>query len=118
MYRDCPTNPDDIVHYLNNHHGGLVNQVEPSVNQEVGPLVSAIVSDVVGTTENSLLNTADSILTSSLIQGAVNYFTGSESNTGGSSEGGGLLGGLGGLGGGGGLTDALGSISGLFSGKK
>ena len=26
LYRECPAHPDDIVNYLNNHKGGLVNQ--------------------------------------------------------------------------------------------
>ena len=26
LYSECPAHPDDIVNYLNNHKGGLVNQ--------------------------------------------------------------------------------------------
>ena len=26
LYRECPAHPDDLVDYLNNHKGGLVNQ--------------------------------------------------------------------------------------------
>ena len=119
-YRDCPTNPDDIVHYLNNHNGGLVNQVEPSVNQEIAPLISSIVSDAVGPTEDTLINQADSVLTSGLIHGAVNYFTGSSNNNNdndgadsGSSLLGGLLGAESSL-----ISGAVDSLSGLFSGKR
>ena len=49
MYRECPTKSEDLLDYMNNHNGGLINQVQPSVNDEVGPILSAIVSDTFGT---------------------------------------------------------------------
>ena len=42
MYRDCPTDPERILDYFNNHNGGIVNQVQPSVDNEVTPLITKI----------------------------------------------------------------------------
>ena len=27
LYRECPTEPKQLLNYINNHNGGLVNQV-------------------------------------------------------------------------------------------
>ena len=42
MYRDCPTDPDRILDYFNNYNGGIINQVQPQVDNEVTPLVTKI----------------------------------------------------------------------------
>ena len=42
MYRDCPTDPERMLDYFNNYNGGIVNQVQPSVDNEVTPLVTKI----------------------------------------------------------------------------
>lgn len=104
--------------------------MEPSVNNEVTPLLSAIVSDVVGTGSGSasspsrpateaspLLDTADSIFTSAIINGAVNYFAGGGSSSSAaaastsspSSSSSGLFGGL---------SQAFGSVSNLFGKRR
>jgi len=93
LYRDCPTDPDRILDYFNNYNGGIVNQVQPSVDNEVTPLVTKIVSealensDVLGTSSSSsssqfdtgglglssLFDTGDKVLTQTLIQSASGY---------------------------------------------
>ena len=92
MYRECPTDPTSIVDYLNNHNGGLINQVQPEVENEVAPIVSAIFSEALDGTRlfdptaspapspgtdplgiTSLLDTGDTVLTQALIQGASGY---------------------------------------------
>lgn len=98
IYRDCPTEPDRILDYLNNHNGGLINQVQPDVDNEVAPIVSAIVNEAIQDTRlfdtsssssqssgpsndpaadplgiTSLLDTGDAVLTQALIQGASGY---------------------------------------------
>lgn len=138
LYRDCPSNSNDIVNYFNNHNGGVFNSVQPSVNQEVAPILSAIVSDVVGdtgSTQSPIVETADAIITSAVIQGATNYFGGEGSSSSSSAGSGGitgllenglngLLGGGGGGGGSGsdsataGITDAFNQFTSLFSGRK
>ncbi|CAB4056042.1 unnamed protein product [Lepeophtheirus salmonis] len=86
MYRQCPTEPDRLLNYFNNHNGGIINHVQPSVDNEIGPIVSAIISDLMqendsngstGSGSGGLLSTAGSFLSS--------YLSGS-SNTGGSSS--------------------------------
>ena len=42
LYRDCPTDPDRILDYFNNYNGGIINQVQPQVDNEVTPLVTKI----------------------------------------------------------------------------
>jgi len=109
LYRECPAHPDDLVDYLNNHKGGLVNQVEPSVNEEVGPLVSAILAEAIGgdeyisggSTASSSSSNADGGLASLLIHAgsnfAINQMLGSggdsdsDSNSGSSDGNGGIL---------------------------
>jgi len=94
MYRDCPTDPDRILDYFNNYNGGIINQVQPQVDNEVTPLVTKIVSealensDILGTSSSSssssqfdptglglsgLFDTGDKVLTQSLIQSASGY---------------------------------------------
>ena len=111
MYRECPTEPDRILDYLNNHNGGLVNQVQPSVNQEVGPLLSAIVADTIGGDTSSSsssssggssgFGTIDQLVSSAIINNAAGMFTGESSSTATSPASGsglsGLLGNFGGL---------------------
>ena len=114
--------------------------MEPSVNEEVGPILSAIVSDVVGTdgdtSESSpVFDTADAIFTNAVLAGAGNYIAGnagSSSNSSSSSSSGitgliesginGLLGGGGssssGSSGTGAITDAIGQFASIFTGRK
>ena len=95
MYRECPTEPDRIIDYLNNHNGGLINQVQPEVENEVAPIVNAIFNEALEGTKlfdtgsqnpsptaaasvdplgiSSLLDTGDTVLTQALIQGASGY---------------------------------------------
>jgi len=47
LYRQCPTRSEDIVDYFNNHNGGFFNQVEPSVDQEVTPILQVLHSRIV-----------------------------------------------------------------------
>jgi hypothetical protein len=90
LYKDCPTDPDSLLNYFNNHNGGLVNQVQPSVDNEVAPLIQAIVADVVGggggsgtsaSTSGSdsfvgsdLFQTGDTLFTNAVINGATSVF--------------------------------------------
>ena len=114
--------------------------MEPSVNEEVGPILSAIVSDVVGTdgdtSESSpVFDTADAIFTNAVLAGAGNYIAGnagSSSSSSSSSSGitgliesgiNGLLGGGGGSSssgssGTGAITDAIGQFASIFTGRK
>jgi len=48
LFQDCPSNSDSLLDYFNNHNGGIFNQVQPSVDNEVAPIVQAILADVVG----------------------------------------------------------------------
>merc|ERR1712165_193780 len=93
MYRDCPTDPERILDYFNNYNGGIINQVQPQVDNEVTPLVTKIVSealensDLLGTSSSSsssqsdttglglssLFDTGDKVLTQTLIQSASGY---------------------------------------------
>lgn len=83
LYRECPTDPDKLLNYLNNHNGGLIGQVQPSVDNEVAPIIQAIVADMVGedestssaTGEGSLFEMGDAFLTNALINGAQSVFT-------------------------------------------
>ena len=43
LYKDCPTDSNSLLNYFNNHNGGLVNNVQPSVDSEVAPLIQAII---------------------------------------------------------------------------
>ena len=107
LYKDCPTDSNSLLNYFNNHNGGLVNQVQPAVDNEVAPLIQAIIADVVGGDSGSGgqggLQTAastaesDSFLTSDIFQGADALFTNAVIN--GATE---AFGGGGGAGGGGG----------------
>ena len=47
LFKDCPTDSDSLLDYFNNHNGGIFNQVQPTVDNEVGPIIQAIISDVV-----------------------------------------------------------------------
>ena len=47
LFTDCPTDSDSLLDYFNNHNGGIINQVQPSVDNEVGPIIQAILADVV-----------------------------------------------------------------------
>ncbi len=86
------------MNYFNNHNGGVVNQVQPVVDDEVGPIIQAIVADVVGgdeggssssssssssgsstSSDNSFLNsdifqTGDALFTNAIINGASSVF--------------------------------------------
>ena len=103
LFKDCPTDSDSLLNYLNNHNGGLFNQVQPTVDDEVGPIVQAIIADVVGgdnpetaastaqddsITNSDLFQVGDSLFTNAVINGATEFFTGS-------SQGGGNGAGLG-----------------------
>ena len=46
LYRDCPTDPDRILDYFNNYNGGIINQVQPQVDNEVTPLVTKIGNNI------------------------------------------------------------------------
>lgn len=103
QYRKCPSQPDRILEYLNTHNGGLVNQVRPSVDNEVAPIVSAIVNEAIennrlfalddedsaggghSTTTgsgddpfglHSLMSTGDAVLTQALVNGLSGYLAG------------------------------------------
>ena len=39
LFKDCPTDSNSLLDYFNNHNGGIVNQVQPTVDDEVGPIV-------------------------------------------------------------------------------
>eukprot|EP00096_Caligus_rogercresseyi_P010162 TRINITY_DN3603_c0_g1_i1.p1 TRINITY_DN3603_c0_g1~~TRINITY_DN3603_c0_g1_i1.p1 ORF type:complete len:435 (+),score=88.52 TRINITY_DN3603_c0_g1_i1:80-1384(+) len=78
LYRQCPTEPDRLLNYFNNHNGGIINNVQPSVDNEIGPIVSAIISDLAeqngagGGSNNAgggLLSSAGSLLSSYLSGG-------------------------------------------------
>lgn len=92
LYRECPTDPERILDYFNNYNGGIINQVQPQVDNEVTPLVTKIVSealensDILGSSSSSssqsdptglglsgLFDTGDKVLTQSLIQSASGY---------------------------------------------
>ena len=84
LYKDCPTDSNSLLNYFNNHNGGLVNQVQPAVDNEVAPLIQAIIADVVGGSGSgtgsgpqTAASTAesDSFLTSDIFQGADALFT-------------------------------------------
>ena len=45
LYKDCPTDSNSLLNYFNNHNGGLVNNVQPSVDSEVAPLIQAIIGN-------------------------------------------------------------------------
>lgn len=106
MYHQCPTETDGIVDYLNNHNGGLFNKVEPSVNQEVAPILSSIVSDVIGgggtsgsqtssrsssgglaglAGSDSSFRTIDKLISTALIDNAAEMLTGASSSSSASS---------------------------------
>ena len=48
LFKECPSGQDSLLDYLNNHNGGIFNQVQPTVDNEVGPIIQAIVADVIG----------------------------------------------------------------------
>ncbi|TRY78207.1 hypothetical protein TCAL_14441 [Tigriopus californicus] len=146
MYRQCPTEASGVVDYLNNHNGGLFNQVEPSVNQEVAPILSSIVSDVIGgggtsgtqtqssstgglaglAGSDSSFGTIDKLISTALINNAAEMLTGGTSSSSSSSSataaasGGGLSSLLGGSGssGSGVIGQALSTFTSFVSGKR
>ena len=80
LYRDCPTDSNSLLDYFNNHNGGLVNQVQPAVDNEVAPIIQAIISDVVGDDSGRPQTSAstaesDSFFSSDIFQGADALFT-------------------------------------------
>ena len=99
LFKDCPTDSNSLLNYFNNHNGGLVNQVQPTVDDEVGPIVQAIIADVVGggggtgstggfqtaastaEEEGSFVNSdifqaGDALFTNAVINGAAELFEG------------------------------------------
>ena len=96
LYRECPTDPGNLLNYFNNHNGGLINQVQPAVDDEVGPILQAIVADVVGgeggtssstssaSDDSSFVNSdifqaGDALFTNAIINGASSVIQGGSS---------------------------------------
>lgn len=100
LFKDCPSDSNSLLDYFNNHNGGLVNQVQPAVDNEVGPIIQAIVADVVSNNRpetaastagesdsligSDLFQAGDALFTNAIINGATEFFTGSSSASGGS----------------------------------
>ena len=94
LFKDCPTDSNSLLNYFNNHNGGLINQVQPTVDDEVGPIIQAIVADVVGGqddgrpvtsavtaeddsfTNSDLFQAGDALFTNAVINGAADLFGG------------------------------------------
>ena len=95
LFKDCPTDSNSLLNYFNNHNGGIVNQVQPTVDDEVGPIVQAIIADVVGggddgsrpetaastAEDESFVNSdifqaGDTLFTNAVINGAAELFEG------------------------------------------
>ena len=82
LYKDCPSDSNSLLDYFNNHNGGLVNQVQPAVDNEVAPIIQAIISDVVGddsgrpqTAASTAEGDNESFFSSEIFQGADALFT-------------------------------------------
>ncbi len=112
LYKDCPTDPNSLLNYFNNHNGGVFNQVQPAVDNEVGPIIQAILADVVTGDEGSsggsgnrpitaastagsdssflssdLFQGADALFTNAVINGATEFLSGESSSSSGGGSG-------------------------------
>lgn len=67
LYKECPTDPGNLLNYFNNHNGGLVNQVTPAVDNEVAPILQSIVADFAGGSGGSSATSSSSGSTGSFV---------------------------------------------------
>ena len=82
LYKDCPSDSNSLLDYFNNHNGGVVNNVQPAVDNEVAPIIQAIIADVVGedsgrpqVAASTAESENESFFSSDIFQGADALFT-------------------------------------------
>ena len=80
LFTECNFDSNNLLDYFNNHNGGLINQVQPAVDNEVGPIIQAIVADVISGDDErpvtSAVEAEESFFDSDIFQAGDNLFTG------------------------------------------